>query len=208
MRERTANFRKFPALVAPVKLRVPTSVLDARKLGWLGNKYTQKHRARVWEASDTYPDPTICPLLKLSSGCLRGRCLMVLIISMNVLGTAVTSASLGLGRQGLTWGLLPPGYSCGCVRTWEGLQHLSQTRHYYCVVREQGSEKGPTLNSTHTPFQTDISWVQLEIIIQYGVCDPGSIFHVSVYLQYNILLFPKELGLANSSSRPLLHTFH
>lgn len=49
--------------------------------------------SRATDASATYTNPTICPLLKLSSGCLLGRCVMILIISGDVLGQALTSGA-------------------------------------------------------------------------------------------------------------------
>lgn len=63
VRERTANFRKFPALVAPVNLKVPTLVLGARKLGWLGNKYTHKN---IEQECERHLIPTQMQLFVLS----------------------------------------------------------------------------------------------------------------------------------------------
>lgn len=70
---------------------------------------------------------------------------MVLIISGNVLGSAVASARLWLTR-----GLLPPGvHNMGRAST------LPQPLRRYSAVW-RGSVRGPTRNST-APLQPDVS---------------------------------------------------
>lgn len=78
------------------------------------------------EASATYTNPTICPLLKLSSGCLLGRCVMVFIISGDLSGSVVTSgADSGAVTPGMLLRLItypssPPTLQLPASGVWKG----------------------------------------------------------------------------------------
>lgn len=117
--------------------------LDPRNFGRMGNKYRNTVEPEREEASATYTNPTICPLLKLSSGRLLGRCLMVLIISGDVLGTELTS---GADRGAATPGLL----LWGCLQMRSASRPTPGSPPPSSCLRA-GFGKGPAPNSPFHP---------------------------------------------------------